>query len=1017
MKIVELSVGRPQVTILAFLLAGALGVSSLLSIPQSEDPVFPIPTFAVVAVLPGATPVDLEQLVVDPIEEKLSELDQLKSIKTSVEDGLAVLRVEFDAAADASKRHDDVLREINALRPSLPPDLLQLDVNKFDASHVNIVQIAVVSESRPYADLEREARRLADRIERVSGVKTVERWAVPARELRVDLDLGRLAVLGIPAGAVLGALSGENANVPGGASGVGDRRFSVKTSGSLRAIGDVTSTIVGGTGQSAVRLDQVATVRWGHEEPRHLGRYNGTRAAFVTAQMKPGQRIGAVRDQIYAELDRFEPTLMSGMVLERGFDQSKNVAKRIGRLGFDFAIALVLVLVTLLPLGLRASLIVMISIPLSLAIGVSLLKVFGYSINQLSVVGFVIALGLLVDDSIVVVENIARTIRQGVSRQQAAIRATRQIALAVLGCTAILIAAFLPILFLPGNAGKFIRSLPMAVVLTVLASLVVSVTIVPFLASVGLKESESHDGNRFMRALNWLIDRTYGPWLHRALERPKTVLAGAALLIVTSFGLVPLIGFSLFPKADTPQFLVRIETPSGASLAETDRVARRVEAVLRSAPEIRSIFMNVGRGNPDVYYNIIPRHEKVTVAEAFVLLHEFDPDRTPALFARLQAEFDEVPGASIDVTPFENGPPIEAPIAMRLLGPDLDTLAVLAAKMERTMVAMEGVRNVVNPLARRSTDVKVTVDRGRSGLLGVPTIEVDRGVRMALAGLEVGTVREADGEDYVVRVRQSAPAGTGAAGLDATAAPTALQGVYVGGFGGSAVRLSQVAAIGFEGSVSEIQHYNKERSVLVTAQVRAGQNTDRLTKALLSELDRWTLPTGYRLQPAGEIESRQESFAGLTGAILVAVFLTLVILILEFRTFRMTLVVATVIPLGIVGGLVALWIGGHTLSFTAMIGFIALIGIEIKNSILLVDFTNQLREEGVPMLEAIERAGRVRFVPIVLTTLTAVGGLLPLALQGSSLYSPLAQVIIGGLVSSTLLARLVTPVAYRQLTR
>ncbi len=516
-----------------------------------------------------------------------------------------------------------------------------------------------------------------------------------------------------------------------------------------------------------------------------------------------------------------------------------------------------------------------------------------------------------------------------------------------------------------------------------------------------------------MRGLNWLIDRSYGSWLHRALERPKTVLAASAVLTVASFGLVPLIGFSLFPKADTPQFLVRIEAPVGASLAETDRIARKVEAALLATPEVRSVFMNVGRGNPDVYYNIIPRNERATVAEAFVLLRAFDPKRTPAMFERLQAEFDEMPGAVIDVKPFENGPPIEAPIAIRLLGENLDTLTALAAKLERVMAATDGIRNVVNPLARRSTDLKVVVDRGRAGLLGVRTVDVDRAVRMALAGLEAGTVREVDGEEYAVRVRQGPPPETTA--RDETAAPTALRGVYVGGFANAAVPRLQVASIGFESSVSEIQHYNQERSVLVTAQVRGGYNTDRLTKTLLGEVGQWSMPAGYRLVPAGEIESRQESFSGLSGAVIVAVFLTLVILILEFRTFRMTLVVATVIPLGVVGGLVALWIGGHTLSFTAMIGFIALIGIEIKNSILLVDFTNQLREEGVPLIEAIERAGRIRFVPIVLTTLTAVGGLLPLALQGSSLYSPLAQVIIGGLVSSTLLARLVTPVAYRQL--
>ncbi len=758
----------------------------------------------------------------------------------------------------------------------------------------------------------------------------------------------------------------------------------------------------------------VARVDWGYEDARHLGRYNGQRAVFVTANMKEGQRIGDVRNAIEAELETFQKTLPAGMTLERGFDQSANVRQRLLRLSEDFAIAILLVLVTLLPLGTRASFVVMISIPLSLAIGVTLLQATGFTINQLSIVGFVIALGLLVDDSIVVVENISRFLRQGMNRREAAIQATRQIAVAVVGCTATLIVAFLPILFLPGNPGNFIRSMPVAVIFTMLASLAVSLTIVPFLASRILKEENAERGNIFLRGLTWAIDRSYGSWLHRALAWPRTTLAVAVLLVAGSLALVPSIGFSLFPKADTPQFLVRITTPDGASLAETDRAARQVERVLGEVPEVRAVMMNIGRSNPDVYYNIIPRNERSTVAEALVLLHRFDPQRTPALFDSLQRRFDRYPGARIELTSFENGPPIDAPVAFRLVGEDLDTLRLLAARLQRRIAAEPGTRNVVNPLELRATGLRVSVDQRKAGLLGIPTVEIDRTVRLGLAGIEAGSLRDASGQDYLIRVRlPSAPTGTnGSVSLDGTPSPDVLDQLYVASHAGGQIPLRQVARVGLEGTVPVIQHYNKARSITVTSSVRTGFNTDRVTRQILARLAEWELPQGYRIIPAGEIESRLESFGGLGTAIIVAIFLTLAILVLEFRTFKGTLIVASVIPLGVVGGLAALFLSGNTLSFTAMIGFVALIGIEIKNSILLVDFTNQLRGEGVALDAAIERAGKVRFLPILLTTLTAVGGLLPLALQGSSLYSPLALVIIGGLISSTLLARLVTPVMY-----
>jgi multidrug efflux pump subunit AcrB len=337
--------------------------------------------------------------------------------------------------------------------------------------------------------------------------------------------------------------------------------------------------------------------------------------------------------------------------------------------------------------------------------------------------------------------------------------------------------------------------------------------------------------------------------------------------------------------------------------------------------------------------------------------------------------------------------------------------------MQRTLAQTPGTRLVVNPLELRATGLRVAVDQGKAGLLGIPTAEIDRTVRLGLAGLEAGAVRAADGEDYAIRVRLPArgPASRAEANFDGTPTPDVIDQLYVGSVSGAQVPLRQVATVRLEASDPVIQHYNTERSITVTAGVQPGYNTDRVTRDVLRQLGEWSLPEGYRYIAAGELESRQESFGGLGTAIIVAIFLTLGILILEFRTFKSTLIVASVIPLGVVGGLVGLFVAGYTLSFTAMIGFVALIGIEIKNSILLVDFTNQLRSDGVALGAAIEQAGKVRFLPIVLTTLTAVGGLLPLALQQSSLYSPLAVVIIGGLLSSTLLARLVTPVMYQLL--
>jgi multidrug efflux pump subunit AcrB len=1006
MNVTAFFVDRWQFSVLAFVMLVAMGINAWTSIPRSEDPAIEMPIFTIVAVFPGASTEDVEKLVVEPLEEVLSGLDELDQLDSRISDGMAMIGVEFEPNQDRDQKYEEVLREVNALRPELPSELVRLSVEEYGANDVNILQLALVSETIPFHILEDEAERIQDALTAVPGIRNTEVWGVPERQLRVELDLGRLAQLAITPAQVMAAVAGANADLPGGTIDSGGRAFNVKGSGDYRSLDQVRNTAVGGVGGRTVFLRDVARVEWGYADDTHRTRMDGKRAVFITANQQAATNIQRVRDAAWAELDRLEETLQAGVSLVRGFDQADNVARRLTRLEHDFMIAIGIVLLTLLPLGWRAAVVVMVSIPLSLAVGVTLLNAAGFGINVLSIVGFVIALGLLVDDSIVVVENISRFLREGYSRREAAIAATKQITLAVIGATATLVFAFLPLMFLPGTPGKFIRVFPVATVLTVVASLLISLTIIPWLASRLLEKDGDASGNVFMRILQRAINASYAPVLERSLAHPYRTLAVAGALLLGSLALIPSVGFSLFPKAGTPQFLIDVQTPEGSSLAATDAAARFAEGQLASLPGVRSTFTNVGGSNPQIYYNVLPRSDDPTLAQLFVLLDSYGPRNTPGQLDSLRALLSAYPSAEIKVREFENGPPIDAPIAVRIAGNNLDTLRALASRVEGLFATTEGTLYVENPLRNRKTDLRVETDRARAGLLGISPVDVDRTVRLGIAGLPAGSYRDTDGDEHPIVVRLAHDGRPGA---------EALERIYVPLQNGSQVPLRQLADLRFESSPPSIRRYNEARVVTVSSDVRTGFNTDAVTKSILAQLDTMPFPPGYGWTPAGEIESRQESFGGVGNAVIVAVFAILAILVLEFRTFRSTLIVASVIPLGLVGGISALWLTGNSLSFTATIGFVALIGIEIKASILLVDYTNQLREEGMPLLQAVQRAGQVRFVPIVLTTLTAIGGLLPLALGGSSLYSPLAWVIIGGLVSSTLLARLVTPVMYRLL--
>lgn len=1006
MKIAEFSVKNYQFTLIIFFLMVALGVNSLLNMPRGEDPEMVQASYSIAVIYPGTSPADMEKLVVDPIEKRLNELEDLKKVMTTINDGLAVFRVDYKYEVDRDNKYQELVREINALSGTLPKDILDIKIQKFSSTDVAIFQIALVSETAAYAEMARYAERLEDALEKVKSLKGIATHGYPNQQVRVSLKLDKMAAFHIPMDAVLGAIQSENANIPGGNLEAGARKFNVKTSGEYKSVEEIQNTVVYAAGGKVVYLKDIATVEPGYEDEDHLVRLNGKRAVLITANQKENQNIFVVDEAVTPVIEKFEKGLPAHITMVKNFDQAESVAKRLTRFSKDFVIAILLVAITLLPLGGRAATVVMISIPLSIFTGLFMLDIFGYTINQLSIVGLIVALGILVDDSIVVIENIERYLRMGHSKMEASILATKQIGLAVLGCTATLILAFLPLMFLPEAAGDFIRSMPMAVITTVIASLFVSVTIVPFLSSRLLANHVNPEGNIFMRAMKKGISGTYGKALHAALRNPWKTLLLAALLFGASLALVPVVGFSLFPKSEKPQFLINIETPSSASLKETDRVARFVESELAKVPLIKYYTGNVGKGNPRVYYNEIQRHASTGYAQFFVQLNPVTQSEKSDLIDNLRAIFDRYPNANIKVKDFEQGPPLEAPVAIRIVGDNLDTLRALSMKVERMIAETPGAIYVDNPLATRQTDVKVRINKAKAGMLGIPTHEIDKTIRLGVAGLNVASFRQGEGEEEI-NINVTIQKNKQLADFEV------FNRLYVKSMANQSIPLRQVASVEFETSPSLIRHYNKTRFASITAYVKTGYLYEAVNKSVIEKLDAFPFPDGYTYMAAGELENKEESFGGIETIVLITLFGFIAVLVLEFGNFKSTLIVLSVIPLGIIGAITMLWLTGNPMSFVAVIGLIALVGIEVKNSILLVDFTNQLREQGVPLQEAIEQAGEIRFVPIVLTSLTAIGGLIPLAIEGNPLYSPLALVLIGGLISSTLLSRLVTPVMYK----
>lgn len=1007
MKITTFAVKNYQFTLIIFLLVAVVGVLTLFTMPRSEDPTNHPPQYIITVIYPGTSPKDMEEQVVKPIENKIYGLENIEKILTTVEDGVAVIQPKFKYGVDVDNKYQEISTEINALKNSeLPKDIYLIKTEKVSSADVKVIQVALVSENASAKHLRDEADMLKARLEKITNLREVKYFGMPEQEIRIEMQLDKVAQMKIPLNVVVGSLQSEAADIPGGSVNLDSKVFNVKTSGKFKNVEDVANTVVYNANGKIVYLKDVANVSYRDATVDHITRINGHRCVLVTAAMKDKVNIASVQREYLPVLEEFAKTLPDNIRMVKNFDQANMVSKRLGHLGFDFGLAIVLVIITLLPLGFRASLIVMISIPLSLALGLIAMNLLGYSLNQLSIVGLVVALGLLVDDSIVVVENIERWLREGHSKKVAILKGTKQIGIAVVGCTATLVIAFLPLAFLPDTAGEFIRSLPVAVMTSVLASMIVALTLVPFLGNRILKTHTHGEGNIFLKYLQKGLTGSYRQVMPLALKWPKVTIALSLAISALAFVMFGKAGFRLFPTSEKPMFLINIKMPLQANIPESDRAARMVETELKKHPEIEYYTSNVGKGNPQIYYNVHQQDIKPDFAQIFVQMdEESDPTKKTALIRLLRERFASFPYARIEVKDFEQGTPIEANIVVRVFGDNQDTLRALSFKVEQILRKHPGTFFVNNELNAYKSDLKIRINKEKARTLGVLTSDIDKVIRMAVAGFNVGDYIDdrGDSRNVVITLPREKYSD-----LDA------FKNLYVNNLNGTPVLLDQIATIGFETSPTAINHFNKSRFAKVTSLTKDNVLANDILKDVVPQLNQLKMPAGYYYKLSGEAESEGDALGGnFLSVILLSTFLFVGVLLLQFKTFKGIIIVLSIIPLGVVGGVALLLMTGNPMSLTAIIGFIGLSGIQVKNSLLLVDFTNQLRAEGKSIEEAIHIAGETRFLPVVLTSITAICGLLPIALNPNPMIAPLAIVLIGGLISSTVLSRIVTPVMYK----
>jgi multidrug efflux pump subunit AcrB len=1017
MQLPKLSINNYQFTILVFILLVIAGINAFITMPRTEDPPITVPGGSVIVIYPGASPVDLEELVATPVEDAINELDDIKRIKTTIREGLAYFSVEFFFGTDANEKYDEMVQQVNGIRNQLPEGILDLYYLEWTTSDVVIMQLALVSEEASYRELESVAERLKKRLQKANGVKGVDIRAYPEQEIRVSLDFEKMAQMHISVDQVEQAIRSNNANIPGGSMNLSDKTFSIQTSGSFESPEQMGKTIVHTANGKIVRLEDIATIQYDYEDHRYFARVNQQSCIFLTIKQKPNYNIFSIRKDLEPELVRFANTIPDHISLFTVFDQSVWVDKRINNFLMNLLQGIILVgMLIFLALGARSAIVVIIAIPLSIIMGVFLVDASGFGLQQISIAGLVVSLGLLVDNSIVVVENINRYRSMGYSPKEAAIAGTSEIGWPVISATATTILAFIPIIMMPEASGEFIKSLPITIMYTLVMSLLVALSLTPLITSKLFKSNGKTHPNEdthktkpsiFSKILQRIIEGPYRSSLEFALRHKWLTIGGSVLVLVVSLYVFQFVGVSFFPKAEKPQFLIQINLPDGSSIEKTDQVTHYVEGVLDTIPEIVHYTANIGHGNARIYYNIFEKNYARNFAEIFVQLDEYKPVEFDILITELRQLFASYPGARINIKEFEQGHPIEAPIMIFFTGENLEVLETISTDFEEIVAAQSGAINVENELSKKQMDLHFNINREKAGIYGVPIASIDKTIRTAITGMNIATFRDQEGKEYPIVLRM--PEGD-------TITPADFDQIFVASMSGKMIPLMQLASIEFVASPSKIQRFDLERTALVKADLEKGANLDEAMEPVIRELKAYSFPPGYNYVISGELESRGESFGGMQIAIIIAMLSIFAVLVLQFRSFVQPLIIFSAIPFAAIGMVWALLVTGNTFSFSAFIGLISLVGIVVNNSIILVDYSNKLIKQGMNLKKAIINAGETRFTPIILTSLTTIGGLLPLTLSGSTMWAPMGWTIIGGLVASTFVTPVVVPVLYALFT-
>jgi multidrug efflux pump subunit AcrB len=1001
------SVERPKVVVLFTLLLMIYGVLSYQGLPRQENPALTERFASITTYLPGAEPEKVELLVNEVIEDAIAELDDIEEIFSRSMHGVGWMLVQVKPSAPAAERLQEIRDKVREAAARFPPGASEPDVD-IRVFRTNTMLLALVADGISPVALRERARELERELEFISGVRRVDLVGLPKEEIDVSIDLARLAQQGIPLALVIDALAERNVRLPSGELEVGAVRSSIQLSGAFEGVDEVGATLLGSSPEGLpIRLADVAKIERRVADPDMLVRVGSAEGVGIALEMLPNRNAITLGERVRAHLDQLD--LPEGMSISIVADEPTYVRERLALLtgSLVFGLGLVVTL-CLFGMGWRSGLVVSMTIPLALLVAMGLQGFVNIPLHQISIAALVIAIGIVVDESIVVTDNIQRYIDRGVPAREAAVEGLGEIHLAVLAGAATTVAAFIPLMVMEGDIGDFIRSIPIVVSLMLLGSVLVSHFVTPLLA-IGLHQ---RGGGGPGRVTLWLEPRyrRLAAWI---VSHTRAVLLGFVGWLVASVVMAAVVLWppTFFPDADRHQFLIKLDLPVGAPVEETNALVQRVEALLAEEPEVSHWAAFVGRDAPKFYYNEFDDGRAENRAQIIVNLTDDVPfSETRALATRFGRRIREtVPGTWVRSYPLRQGYGDREDVEIFIMGDDLDVLRVLTARVREVVVGIEGTKEVSDSFGYDPVTLEAVVDDARANLLGVSHREVATTLRTAIDGVTATTFREND-QEIDIRVRLAEGQRRNVA--DLVSLP--LHSPTTGG----PVPLSHVASVEAGFTNRAILRYNRKRETVVEAAIADGhaliEVAARVEKAVRGRVN---LPPGYSMVFQGQQKEVTESFISLLKAAVVAVFLIYIILVVRFQSLAQPLLILLAVPMSVCGAFWGLALTGTEVSFMGFLGMISLTGIAVNDSIVLVDTVNRLRARGGELADVVAAGATLRLRAVTLTSVTTVGGLLPLSLTGGEFWAPFGFAMIFGLAASTVLTLVVQPAAYLTLDR